>query len=160
MFQDLLITAQGVLSWCRFCLPSVEYPSCLQTTLASGTFHRSSHTVPYVLLIQISTLPSVTFVPFTNNTSPLKHAEMNKEENSSYSTPALIQSQYKSFNGVSTYNTELTTVNSIAKEPLVTSAAKASISVQTLGILITNITHRFTFINIWRGRIEIPQQHT
>jgi len=73
---------------------------------------------------------------------------MNKEENSSYSTPALIQSQYKSFNGVSTYNTELTTVNSIAKEPLVTSAAKASISVQTLGILITNITHRFTFINI------------
>ena len=82
VFQHLLITTQKALSRHRFCLPSVEYPSCLQTTLASGTFHRSSHTVPYVLLIQISTLPSVTLVPFTNTTSPSKHAEVHNKEDS------------------------------------------------------------------------------
>lgn len=31
-------------------LPTDPNPSCLQTTLASGTFQKSSHTVPHVLL--------------------------------------------------------------------------------------------------------------
>jgi len=56
--------------------------------------------VPYVLLIQISTLPSVTFVPFTNNTSPLKHAERKRRE-----ILPIVRlhkySYYKSFNGIS-----------------------------------------------------------
>ena len=40
-------------------LPSPEYPSCLQTTLASGTPHRSSHTVPHAPFEHTSTRPSL-----------------------------------------------------------------------------------------------------
>ena len=39
-------------------VPLGEKPSCLQTTMASGAFQRSSHTVPYTSLLQSSTRPS------------------------------------------------------------------------------------------------------
>ena len=39
-------------------VPVDEKPSWLQATLASVVPHRSSHTVPHALLLQISTRPS------------------------------------------------------------------------------------------------------
>ena len=39
-------------------LPVYEYPSCLQTTEASGTLQKSLHTVPQWSLMHNSTLPS------------------------------------------------------------------------------------------------------
>ena len=39
-------------------IPVVEYPSCLQATVASGVPQKSSQTVPQALLLQISTRPS------------------------------------------------------------------------------------------------------
>ena len=50
--------------------PVVAYPSCLQTTVASALFQRSSHTVPQALLMHTSTLPSYWVVPPTSWTSP------------------------------------------------------------------------------------------
>ena len=47
-------------------LPSAEYPSCLQTTWASSDPQKSSHTVPHDPPEQISTLPSVSFLPLTS----------------------------------------------------------------------------------------------
>ena len=38
-------------------------PSCLQATLASAAPHKSSHTVPQTLLLQISTRPCVVVPP-------------------------------------------------------------------------------------------------
>ena len=48
----------------------VENPSCLHTTLASGVPQKSSHTVPHVLALQISTRPSFGPLPPTNRRSP------------------------------------------------------------------------------------------
>ena len=49
------------------------YPSCLQTTLASNLSQRSSHTVPYIPLTHISTVPSpLTELP-TRRTLPFTH---------------------------------------------------------------------------------------
>ena len=55
------------------CIPIVENPSCLQTTLASDVLQESSHTVPHVLLLQSSTRPSYRFVPPRSLISPLVH---------------------------------------------------------------------------------------
>jgi len=46
------------------------YPRYLQTTLASSSSQRSSHTVPYLLPMHTSTVPSVALVPFTNRIAP------------------------------------------------------------------------------------------
>ena len=53
-------------------LPVGENPSCLQATLASGVPQASSHTVPHVLLLQISTLPSPRFLPPRSRISPFE----------------------------------------------------------------------------------------
>ena len=45
------------------CIPIGENPSCLHTTLASEVLQESSHAVPHVLLLQISTRPSYLCVP-------------------------------------------------------------------------------------------------
>ena len=47
-----------------------EYPSCLQATLASGTPHMSSHTVPHLPYRQTSTRPSFGRVPPTSLIPP------------------------------------------------------------------------------------------
>ena len=47
-----------------------EYPSCLQTTLASNDDHRSSQTVPHMLKRQISTRPWYGRLPPTSLTLP------------------------------------------------------------------------------------------
>ena len=51
----------------------MEYPSCLQTTRASGVPQKSSHTVPHWELRQISTLPWVSEDPPTNLIAPKLH---------------------------------------------------------------------------------------
>ena len=51
-------------------LPTVEQPSCLQITFASGESKKSSQTVPHWLSQQISTLPSFATDPFTRRISP------------------------------------------------------------------------------------------
>ena len=43
-----------------------EYPSCLQTTVASEVPHKSSHTVPQLWFLHNSTRPSVGAVPPTS----------------------------------------------------------------------------------------------
>ena len=48
--------------------PIGENPSCLQTTAASCASHPWSQIVPHLLLEQISTLPSCSFVPLTSQT--------------------------------------------------------------------------------------------
>ena len=53
-------------------VPVGENPSCLQATLASGVPQASSHTVPHVLLLQISTLPSPRFLPPRSRISPFE----------------------------------------------------------------------------------------
>ena len=53
--------------------PWVEYPSCRQTTVASVLLHKSSHTVPHTLFIQISTLPSFGMLPPASRNSPVVH---------------------------------------------------------------------------------------
>ena len=58
----------------RIPLPDGENPSCLQTTLASGAPHKSSHTVPQTLPLQNSTRPSLTLAPPTSLKSPFEHA--------------------------------------------------------------------------------------
>ena len=55
---------------CWFLLPVSEYPSCLQTTLASGVPQKSSQTVPQLLFKQTSTRPSKLVLPPINLTSP------------------------------------------------------------------------------------------
>ena len=47
-----------------------EYPSCLQTTLASNDDHKSSQTVPHMLKRQISTRPWFGRLPPTSLTLP------------------------------------------------------------------------------------------
>ena len=47
-----------------------EYPSCLQTTLASNDDHKSSQTVPHMLKRQISTRPWFGRLPPTSRTLP------------------------------------------------------------------------------------------
>ena len=47
-----------------------KYPVCRQTTSASLLSQESSHTVPYVPSIHISTLPSELFIPLTSRISP------------------------------------------------------------------------------------------
>lgn len=55
-------------------LPVSEYPSCLQTTLASGVPQESSQTVPQLLFKQTSTRPSKLLLPPISLTSPSVHA--------------------------------------------------------------------------------------
>lgn len=54
-------------------LPTTEKPSCLQTTLASIALHPLLQIVPQVLLIQISTSPSFSVLPFLSLTLPFWH---------------------------------------------------------------------------------------
>ena len=61
------------------CIPIGEYPSCLHTTLASEVLQESSHAVPHVLLLQISTLPSYLCVPPWSLISPLVHGAAVKD---------------------------------------------------------------------------------
>ena len=58
--------------------PSVGYPSCRQTTLASVKFHPSLVTVPHWLLMHISTHPSFELLPSTSLTSPSSHPALRK----------------------------------------------------------------------------------
>ena len=50
--------------------PESEYPSCLQTTLASLPLQKSSQTVPQALALHTSTRPSIWLTPPTSLTSP------------------------------------------------------------------------------------------
>ena len=52
----------------------LTYPVCLQTTTASLLSQESSHTVPYIPLIHISTLPSELVDPLTSRISPYEQA--------------------------------------------------------------------------------------
>lgn len=63
---------QHMYCYCRrkSFLPSLENPSCLQTTFASVRPQPSSHTVPHSLLLQTSTRPSNTSLPPASLTSP------------------------------------------------------------------------------------------
>ena len=56
-------------------LPDVENPNCLQTTRASYELHKSSQTVPHMLLTQTSTRPSREEEPPTSLTVPLVQAK-------------------------------------------------------------------------------------
>ena len=59
------------LSTCKHAfLPSRANPSCAQTTLASRPPQPSSHTVPHVRLMQISTRPSSVVDPLSSRMSP------------------------------------------------------------------------------------------
>ncbi len=51
-------------------LPIAENPSCLHTTVASGADQKSSHTVPHVMFMQISTRPSRMEAPPTRRIAP------------------------------------------------------------------------------------------
>ena len=44
-------------------IPAAEYPSCLQTTVASDMSKESSQTVPHTLLAHTSTRPSLILLP-------------------------------------------------------------------------------------------------
>lgn len=59
-----------------------RYPNCLQTTLASTLPHKSSQTVPHRPLLQTSTRPSISLLPFTNLMSPLVHSVFQKVNSS------------------------------------------------------------------------------
>ena len=50
---------------------SGKYPSCLQTTMASGWPNRSSHTVPQIPPTHISRRPSISETPPTRRSSPV-----------------------------------------------------------------------------------------
>ena len=50
---------------------SGKYPSCLQTTMASGWPNRSSHTVPQTPPTHISRRPSISETPPTRRSSPV-----------------------------------------------------------------------------------------
>ncbi len=56
-----------LLSWCHILnyvsIPLAENPSCLHTTVASAAPQKSSHTVPQMLLLQISTRPVMLLAP-------------------------------------------------------------------------------------------------
>ena len=58
--------------------PNVGSPSCLQTTLASVMSHKSSHTVPQILLLHISTRPLM-LVPPTSLMSPCVHGGLKQD---------------------------------------------------------------------------------
>ena len=60
--------------------PVVAYPSCLQTTVASGLLQLLWHTVPQALLMHTSTLPSYWEVPPTSWTSPCAQVAASTEE--------------------------------------------------------------------------------
>ena len=47
----------------KWCIPKLLNPSCLQATMASWASQESSHTVPHVPLLQISTRPSKDVFP-------------------------------------------------------------------------------------------------
>ena len=59
--------------------PMGEYPSWLQTTVASWVPHKSSHTVPQVWFRHNSTRPSVGAVPPTSLTSLFAQTEEYRE---------------------------------------------------------------------------------
>ena len=64
---------QILAQWCCMCPPSVEYPSCLHTTVASMLSQFVSHTTTQVLLRHISTRPSLGTKPSASLTSPAAH---------------------------------------------------------------------------------------
>ena len=72
-YQTTKISSYMVISskihnyhWYNNIIPSLENPSCLQTTEASLLSHKSSQTVPHSSLLQISTRPSDEFDPPTS----------------------------------------------------------------------------------------------
>ena len=64
---------KNYIEHCIINLPPT-YPVCLQTTSASLLSQKSSHTVPYIPLIHISTLPSELVDPSTSRISPCEQA--------------------------------------------------------------------------------------
>lgn len=54
-------------------IPAEDNPSCRQTTAVSDLSHPLSHTVPHLLLWQISTRPSRAVSPWTNLMLPSGH---------------------------------------------------------------------------------------
>ena len=64
--------------WFYFFSLVVEYSNCLHTTWASFVLQPSSHTVPQVPLLQISTLPSLETLPSTSLTLPCIQTEERK----------------------------------------------------------------------------------
>ena len=70
-------------------LPVAENPSCLHATLASLVSHPSSHTVPHVLFIQISTRPSSKVFPSTSLIAPSVHPMMIFKHNKQKTTESL-----------------------------------------------------------------------
>ena len=61
------------------CSPAVGNPSCLQTTRASTSPQKSSHTVPQVLLKHTSTRPSSSVRPPTSLTSPVLQTRLTNQ---------------------------------------------------------------------------------
>ena len=120
-FQDLLITAQKVISRCRFCLPSVEYPSCLQTTLASGTFHRSSHTVPCVVDTDLH--PALSYISTIHQYHITIEACWGTQQRrfhlifTPFSTPELTQSHNKLLAGIPNTTLYLLQIVPLPKNP-------------------------------------------
>ena len=70
-----------------------ENPSCLQTTWASVASHRSSHTVPQILLLQISTRPWVLLPPWSL-TAPWIHWAVSRKVKYTSSTLQRSKSHY------------------------------------------------------------------
>ena len=58
--------------------PCVEYPSCRHTTVASLVPQESSHTVPHILSMQISTLPSFAMLPPASCSWPFVQGAIHK----------------------------------------------------------------------------------
>ena len=56
--------------WMFVCQPWVQYPSCRHTTVASVLPQESPQTVPQVLFMQISTLPSIAMLPPASRSWP------------------------------------------------------------------------------------------
>ena len=59
-FNEIMLKASN-----RISVPVNRELSCLQATLASAAPHKSSHTVPQTLLLQISTRPRVEVPPWS-----------------------------------------------------------------------------------------------
>lgn len=64
----------SLIEFCCYHKPISLYPSCLQTTAASGIVQSLPHTVPHTSLKQISTRPSSSVLPPLSLMSPLVQA--------------------------------------------------------------------------------------
>ena len=72
----------------------LEYPSCLQATLASTASQPLSHTVPHALLWQTSTCPSFGRVPPTSLMIPSGIQAMIKQDLNMFGVKFLIELQF------------------------------------------------------------------